>query len=83
MNLAAVRRTRVTGEERRRTKDGDNGTDKDGKTSEPLGRRGKKQRKVGEGDITTRRGKKSMRKRGRGAGVTGGKKGTEEVKADR
>lgn len=33
------------------------------KASEPLGRRGKKQRKVGEGDITTKIEKKSMRKR--------------------
>lgn len=74
MNLAAVRRTRVTGEERRRTKDGDNGTDKDGKTSEPLGRRGKKQRKVGEGDITTKIEKKSMRGREKSGSNRGGKK---------
>lgn len=72
MNLAAVRSTRVTGEERRRTKDGDNGTDKDGKTNEPLGRRGKKQRKVGEGDITTKIEKKSTR--GREKSNRGGKK---------
>ena len=47
MNLAAVRATRVTGGERRWTKERDNGTDKDGKTSEPQGAERKKQRKVG------------------------------------
>lgn len=33
MNLAAVRASRVTGEETRRTKEKDNATDEDGKTS--------------------------------------------------